>query len=122
MDNKRILTLPVTLEGFSRTKDRCVTLREKSQIEVDSDCIRDIDTFMGKLCWLVLSEDEIQDADIPDESVPVEGKTQSQRIRDVLYVYWNRLKDKGDTRDDFNTFYMTKTEKIINHFKEKLDT
>jgi hypothetical protein len=117
---KRVLTLPASLSGYTRTKDHCVTLKFKTNIEVDSDCIRDIDTFMQKEAWLCVAENEIQDADIPKENAPSEGKSQSKRIHDILFVYWKTLKETGDVRDDFPTFYQAKTEQIIDHFKEKL--
>ena len=48
----------------------------------------------------------------------VEGKTKSQRLRGVLYVLWGN----GCTKDDdFNTFYANEMNKIIEHYKNKLD-
>ncbi len=116
----RVLQLSASLQGYSRTKDRCVTLRHKSSIEVDSDVIKDIDSFMNKEIWLMMSESLIQDGDIPEEAAPTDGKTQAQRIRGVLFVYWKQLTEKGDIRDDFQTFYNYKTEQIIEHLKSKL--
>ena len=58
------------------------------------------------------------------EKVPVEKidreitrKSQGQRLRAVLFVYWKALGEK----EEFETFYKTQTEKIIDHFKRKLD-
>ena len=117
---QRVLTLSASLSGFTRKKDRSVGLRFSSSLEVDSDQIRDIDTFLNKEGWLLYSENEISDADIPKDSAPAEGKSQSKRLYDLMFVYWNHLKEQGDTSDDFHTFYYTKMEKIIEHFKEKL--
>ena len=117
---KRVLALPASLQGYGRTKDKCVTLRLKSNLEVDSDTIRDVDTFMGKEGWFMLAENEMQDSDIPKENAPTESKSQSRRIYDILFVYWNHLKKTGDVSDDFPTFYQMKTEQIIGHYKKKL--
>ena len=118
--DKRLLVLPVTLDGYNSKADGSTGVKFTTSIETDGDCIKDIHSFKKKIGWLLFSENEIQDKDIPKENAPSEGKSQSKRLHDVLYVYWHALKEKGDTQDDFNTFYNRKTEKIIEHFKEKL--
>ena len=47
----------------------------------------------------------------------VSTKTQSQRLRAVLFIYWKQLGEK----ETFEEFYKSQTEKIIEHFKSKLD-
>jgi len=47
----------------------------------------------------------------------IETKTPSQRIRSVLYVYWQQQGSDGD----FNDFYRTQMEKFINVVKTKLE-
>ena len=47
----------------------------------------------------------------------VDNKTQSQRIRSVLFLIWKQQGEQGDFRD----FYHAKTEKYINYLKEKLE-
>ena len=118
--DKRLLVLPVTLDGYNSKADGSTGVKFTTSIETDGDCIKDIHSFKKKIGWLLFSENEIQDKDIPIENAPSEGKSQSKRLHDVLYVYWHALKEKGDTQDDFNKFYNRKTEKIIEHFKEKL--
>ncbi len=117
---KRILELPCRLNGYTRKKDRSISIRLESAIEVDSDTVRDIDTFLMKEGWFVFAENKIQDSDIPKDNAPTEGKSQSKRLYDVLYVYWHGLQEKGDTSNDFNTFYNQKMERVIEHFKDKL--
>jgi len=48
----------------------------------------------------------------------IETKTPSQRLRGVLYVRWEREKE-GFT--DFKEYYKYKMEKVITHFKNKLE-
>jgi hypothetical protein len=46
-------------------------------------------------------------------------KTPSQRLRSVLFVFWNqKRKDKGV---DFDSFYKDQMEKFINSVKDKLE-
>lgn len=47
----------------------------------------------------------------------VNTKTQSQRLRVVLFVYWKQLGEK----ETFEDFYRTQTEKMIDHWKSKLE-
>lgn len=47
----------------------------------------------------------------------VNTKTQSQRLRAVLFIYW---KQQGQ-KETFEEFYRVKTEQIIEHYKSKLE-
>ena len=47
----------------------------------------------------------------------MEGKTQGQRIRNVLYILFTQ-DNEGFT--DFDSYYKNKTEKYINHLKTKI--
>lgn len=62
----------------------------------------------------------IQPQDIPAEELiaidtDIEQKTHSQRLRAVIFVHWN----DGGKKDDFETFYRTQMEKIIEGYKTK---
>lgn len=119
--NKRVLQIPAYISGYKRKKDMSMSIAFGSTIEVDSDTIKDTDTFMNKEGWLLFSENEIQDSDVPVENAPIEGKTPSQRLHAVLYVLWNQLKDTGKkVPSDFQTYYNMKMDGIINHVKDKL--
>jgi len=56
----------------------------------------------------------------PEDTVAIdaglEGKSPSQRLRAVLYVLWSQ-KQTGD----FEVYYRSQMEKLIEHFKNKLD-
>ena len=68
----------------------------------------------------------IKDADItPDEESTIDNidqdintKTPSQRLRSVLFLMH---KNDNEGSPDFKDFYRLKMEKVINHFKSKLD-
>jgi len=60
----------------------------------------------------LLKQSKIEIDDIP------ESKSPSQRLRAVLYRLWEQS-DGGYS--DFPLFYVSKMEKLIEHFKEKLD-
>lgn len=47
----------------------------------------------------------------------VETKTQSQRLRAVIFIYWKQLGEK----ETFEEFYRVTTEKLITFIKSKLE-
>ena len=71
----------------------------------------------GQQGWLVFSENEIKDEEIPNNYADLEKKTQSQRIRECLY----RLYEQRGKTGTFEDFYRMQTEKIINAIKNKLE-
>ena len=53
------------------------------------------------------------------------GKSQGQRLRDVLWVMWDKCVDDNGCRwneiyKDSNLFYAFMMDKIVNHYKKKL--
>ena len=117
----RILTQGI-LDGYQRRKDRSVSLRfitqEKSSIEVMAiDEL--VDTF-GILYFRAAEEmnkDEVNDLDNIELDLYDKPKTQSQRLRGVLFKLWESQGKQGD----FKTFYKQKTESVIEHFKQQID-
>jgi hypothetical protein len=47
----------------------------------------------------------------------IKKKTPSQRLRGVLYILWKQLSEVGD----FAAYYKSEMEKIMNHYKNKLN-
>lgn len=70
--------------------------------------------------WMTVNVHQIEAQDII-ELPPVKAdpgkKTPSQRLRAVLWQVWNQ-DNKGFK--DFESYYQTMMEKLINHYKEKL--
>lgn len=53
------------------------------------------------------------------------GKSHGQRLRDVLFVYWEQCNDDNacpwkDIYKDFNLFYAYQMDRVIKAFKNKL--
>lgn len=77
----------------------------------------------GALGYFLFKSAEIIAGDVKDEDMPVfnleegENKSPSERLRAVLFVYWKEVKGgKGD----FNAFYRSIIEQMIDRYKEKL--
>ena len=62
-----------------------------------------------------LSKEEIKALDSTE--VEVEGKTKSQRLRNVMYILWQQ----NQGLYTFEEFYSLEMEKIIQHYKDKLE-
>ena len=113
---------PAIFDGYTRRKDRSVSLRFITQEKTSSE-IMDIDATLDQFGILYfrgeekMNADEIEELDSIDLDVYDEPKSQSQRLRNVLYILWKQEGERGD----FKKFYKQKTEEIIQHFKNKLD-
>jgi|TARA_Y100000310_G_scaffold167497_1_gene167261 hypothetical protein len=112
----------VTLDRASRRKDKSVSLTFITQTEQSSEEFMEIDNALGDSGVLYfkpngqLTTEEVKELD--NVEIEVEGKTKSQRLRNVLYVLWG---NGVASDDDFNNFYSNEMEKIIQHYKDKLD-
>ena len=67
-----------------------------------------------ELTILPLDEQKIEDYQIDTD---LNQKSQSQRIRSVLFLLWKQNSEGLE----FNEYYKDKTEKYIEHLKSKLD-
>ena len=121
------ITTKVTLDAVTRKKDRSVSLRFTTQLEQSSDELIGMDELMGSNGVLYfkdsgnLTKEEVKELD--NVEIEVEGKTKSQRLRNVLYVYY-QTKDcskQGVVFKSFNEFYADEMERIIQHYKDKLE-
>lgn len=79
-----------------------------------------------KIAWMEMHGKRVRGVfsplDEPEEEVvvidkDVDQKSQSQRIRSVLFLLWRQEGEQGEFRD----YYHQKTEKYINYLKEKLE-
>ena len=111
----------VTLDRSNRKKDRSVSITFTTNLEQSTEDFMEIDRLNGAMGVLHFSDrgeltqseiDEIENIDFE-----VEGKTKSQRLRNVLYVLWKQEGQKGDFKD----FYSAKMEKLIIKIKDRLE-
>ena len=119
------LTMPAVLDGYQRRKDRTVSLRFVTQEKTSSD-VMDIDSLTNAFGILYfrgeeqLNTDEIEELELEKDEAKREfdePKTQSQRLRNVLFILWKQGGESGE----FKTFYKQKTEDVIQHFKNKIE-
>jgi len=110
----------VVLDRINRKKDKSVSITFITDNEQTSEQFMELDKqldqrgilyFKPKGLLTTAEADELDNVDIE-----LEGKTQSQRLRNVLFVYWQQ----SNSNIDFKQFYKSETEKIIEHYKGKL--
>lgn len=71
----------------------------------------------GHLLFAV-REFEFQDMiNLPKVEVQPSKKSKSKQLRDVLWVLWNQ----GKKDVDFESFYSDMMDKLINHYKQKIE-
>ncbi len=111
----------VTLDSATRKKDKSVKLSFTTNLEQTTTEFMEMDELVGDLGVLYFSErDKLtqEEIDMIDKvDVEMEGKTKSQRLRNVLYL----LHDQSESEKDFKTFYADIMEQLIEKYKQMLD-
>jgi len=116
----------VTLDRATRRKDKSVSLTFITSLEQSTDQFSEIDKLLDGTGLIyfksngVLTTNELEELDSID--LEIEGKTKSQRLRNVLYVLHTQIhREPNQEQKDFKEFYALEMEKIIEHYKGKLD-
>jgi hypothetical protein len=112
------IAIPVTFDSATRKKDKSVSCRFTSNLEVTTDDYMHMDKLLQSEGWLLFAPNELQEADIPDEPAQGrEGKSKGQRLRAVYYLIWQ----KRAPDEPFETWYTRQFETIMDKLKEQLD-
>lgn len=111
------LTIPATIDKIATRVDNTISISVSTQ-ELEPEGATALFSLKGKLGWLLFAESDIKEEDIPKEPAPEfkTDKTPSQRLRAILWVYWEAQGKKGS----FENFYRAWVEKKINEIKEVL--
>ena len=75
------------------------------------------DNFQGEGYLLFKPNEYIVPEEVPTDQADSGAKSQSQRLRDVIFVLWKQKGGKGD----FETFYRVYLERLIEYVKSKLE-
>ena len=106
VEGEKIITMPVTLDGYNRKKDRSVSLKFTSLVEIPNEELSVIDTFHQESGHLLFKKNSFTNEDIPQEDVETDiSKSQSTQIRDVLWVYYKAKGNNSGDKDAWNIFY-----------------
>ncbi len=117
-----------TLDSATRRKDRSISMRFTTCVEQTSEEFKILDMLhQSHVMVAIKPEDtpfldaEIKDLDSVDMDLIDAGKSQSTRIRSLLWLNCEKELERAPTKDEFKDYYQTKTENIITYLKNKLD-
>ena len=117
-----MLIIGSILDGYRSLKDKTLKITFETQ-EPSGEQLVQIASLIGRFGFLAFKEDMFKE----NEKLAIEtlksdyeetGKTKSQRLRSVLYVNFEQ-DNKG--YEVFDDYYNHNMEKLIMHFKNKLE-
>ena len=117
------LVLPVSVETIATRHDGSVKI-VMGTYELNTQSAVKLFDLRKSEALMYLSSDNIsqEELDALDgfklDSEKTDGKTPSQRLRAVLYVYWKQHKQKDI---EFDIFYLKYMNRTIDRIKDKLD-
>lgn len=113
------ILLPTYIENITTRKDKSVKITLGTQ-ELSPGKAGELFTMLNAIALTYISPKGIDQKEIDqvDKLDPeFEGKTQSQRIRAVLFKLFQQ---DNEGFKDFDNYYRNKTEKYIEHLKAKI--
>lgn len=113
------IILEAIVESLNTRSDNSVVVKLSTR-EIDSSKAGELFQLRNRECKVLISDSNIStlEAELVDNTslVSSKKKTPSGRLRAVLYV-WH---EQSGSEIDFEQFYASEMEKLINHFKSKL--
>jgi hypothetical protein len=113
---------PAIIENIASRKDKTWKIIIGTN-ELAPEAFTEISKLVNNFCFVAFKVDEfkteekniLENLDTDFEDIK---KSQSQRIRSVLYILFKQNNKGFET---FDSFYRHKTETIIEHFKSKIE-
>lgn len=92
---RQLFQTPATIDNISTRVDRTLKITISTQ-ELPPEQAALIMSLHQKLGWFLFSENSIEVDDIPKEEATEfkDEKSPSRRLKDVIYIYWNKCTDK----------------------------
>jgi hypothetical protein len=117
-----MIIFPAILESFRSLKDRTFKVVFETS-ELTPEQLSGLAQWITKFGYIAFKETPFKDKDkeILEQLEPDyndTGKSPSQRLRGVLYRVWEKESEGFST---FTLYYEHNMEKIISHYKAKLD-
>lgn len=114
------IILPAVLKPISRRADKSVKLSLDTR-ELSPEEILTLMAMEGSEMWLCLAPNAegIED-EIPEKNAELDEKSPSERLRNVLFVWYKQETEAGKFIGIFEQFRKEKMEKIIEGVKSKL--
>jgi len=112
-----VIKFPAYFTGFSSKADGSAGLRFSTQ-EITPDEFAELKRNLNTFGWLLFQENNYSINDLPEEDADEDIKSPSKRLRAVIYIL---SQQEGIPKDQFESYYREKMEKLIEWVKGKLD-
>jgi hypothetical protein len=120
MEDKIIFQVPGCLNKIKSMSGNSWRIEFDTQDNISSEAIKRFADLKDKLGWMTVNIHQIEPEDIvdlPKIEQPVKKKSKSLQLRNVLYRLW----EQGLKGLEFEDFYNETMDKLINHYKNKLE-
>lgn len=115
-NNDPLVMVPAQVMGMNPRLDRSWKLVFETR-ELTGDEVKVLaDNFQGEGYLLFKPNKGIVDEEIPEGQAESGVKSQSRRLRDVIFIDWKQHGEKSD----FESYYRTYLEKLIEYAKSRL--
>ncbi len=114
------LVLPALINPPTIRKDGSIKLSFDSR-ELSAEEYMMVMGFRNTEGWLAFQPNEDGIPDLPKGRAETEVKTPSERLKDVLFVWYKQSTERGEFVGLFETFRQEKMERIIDGVKSKLE-
>ena len=121
---EQLFQAPAQIEGISTMKDRTLKLKMYISQELSPEEKARLFDLEQKEGWFVFKENEIKIEDIVIPEIEPEFKDEkspAKRLRDVLFVGWNKRGPAYQNQYPFELYYKIKMEKYIESEKAQLN-
>ena len=114
--SNNIIQVPVIVDDFKPRKDRSWRISFETR-ELSGEEVKLLaDNFQGE-GWMVFKPNGgIAPEDIPKDMASSGTKSQSQRLRAVVFILWKQKGEQGD----FEMYYRSIMEKLVDYVKSML--
>ena len=111
-----MIQVPSQITGIRFMKDGGVSVTFATQ-ELPPEEKLELAKYYNAFGYMLFKENQFKPEDIPTGDATLdEDKTPSKRLRAVLFLWWKLLGKK----EDFDLFYKSRMEDLIDKVKEKL--
>ena len=120
---EKLVQIPAGIEGISSRADHSWKITVGTAQELTPEQVTILaDLANGGAGWFVFKQSEIVQADVPEfDVVGPQEKSPSQRLRAVMYIYWDTKTSKRQPFDTFETWYKHMMERDVERWKNMLD-
>lgn len=105
-NDSNIIHVPVTLDSVNRKKDRSVSLKFTTLLEIPNEEFAVMDRFHQEAGHLLFRRNAFTEEEIPQEDVEKDTEeSQSVQIRNALWVLYRARGGNGADKEKWNMFY-----------------